>query len=133
MKSIVRIEKIMEYSLVISCLGLTAWQIWKGITKYMANQQGASLSFEKISDVSLPDFTICPESDDSNKTSVSEVCNLQSDQWKSEICPDPELNFKLIFETFNAVKSVAYFNGTCHPTTCFKVRRFRLYPNWVPA
>ena len=126
-----RLSAFLEATLTVICLGLTAWQILKGISKYLSEPEGASLSFQEVARGILPDFTVCPY-DDYNMTYL-EDCNLsQYSRMASEACPDPEANFHALYKSFEAMHTVRYLNGTCHPFICFNSRSFKLYPKVKP-
>ena len=122
--------KIFELLLVLLCLGLTLWQIFKGINKYLSFPQGSSLILSEVSKESLPDFTFCPFGQDQNET-FKEDCGFMG-FWASKPCPDTEVNYHGIYDVPNLfLNSIRYLSGICHPTVCFKTRSIRVYPKIV--
>ena len=123
--------KIFELLLVLLCLSLTLWQIFKGINKYLSFPQGSSLILSEVSKETMPDFTFCPYGSDQNQT-FKENCGLTFYSWVSETCPNAEINYHGIYDVPNLFfNMIRYLSGTCHPTICFKTRSFRVYPNNV--
>ena len=128
--------KIFELLLVLLCLGLTLWQIFKGINKYLSFPQGSTLILSKVSTESLPDFTICPGYDvkDQNET-FKENCAFPQISffglWASQTCPDPEMNYHGIYDVPKLLlQAIRYSNGSYSPRiTSFS--NFRVYPKNV--
>ena len=128
------LKQVFSISFLLLCLFLAGWQVLKGIQKYFSYPQGASLTLEKVSDSILPEITICPEDFNTNLTAAN-ACDLSIPyQWTSEKCPDPELNYQAVYnkDPKQLLYSLMYMNGTCHPSACFFVNNFRLFPKQAP-
>ena len=109
MRSMIIISLFKCLSLVLLCLSLTLWQIFKGINKYLSFPQGSRFQSDfksQLSKESLPDLRFCSE-----------------------------MNYHGIYDMSNLlmllINSIRYWTGTCHPTVCFKTRSIQVYPQVV--
>ena len=137
MKGIDCCKKILDSSLLTFCLIISIWQVIKGFHKYFSYPQGTSLTLDRVSETLLPDITICPAGtyDTSETTNLSKSCGLDilNHVWSTKSCPDPEANYNTLIDVPKELINMMYYmNGTCHPTACFRIKSFRLFPKNKP-